>query len=77
MTAGAPSWKIGLVVVVICSDITFHNIVKQLFPGLLECVILYFFPCGIFFKEALSENLYKTWIFIVVVGNELQDPLTD
>lgn len=60
VTAGAQSWKIGLVVVVICSDITFHNTVKQLFPSLLECVFLYFFPCGIFFKEVLSENLYKT-----------------
>lgn len=36
-----------------------------------------FLPLWYFFKEALSENLYKTWVFIVVVGNELQDPLTD
>lgn len=48
VTAGTQSWKIGLGVVVIYSDITFHNTVKQLFPSLLECVILYFFPCGIF-----------------------------
>lgn len=44
MTAGAQSWKIGSVVLVICSDITFHNAAKQLFPSLLEFVCLYFFP---------------------------------
>lgn len=72
MTAGAQSWKIGSVVMFICSDITFYDTVMQLFPRLLECVVIYFFPSAVFFKEALSEKLYITLIFIVVVSNELQ-----
>lgn len=76
MTAGAQSWKIGSVVMFICSDITFYDTVVQLFPRLLKCIILYFFPFAIFFKELL-EKLYMTLIFIVVVGNELHVSVTN
>lgn len=58
----------------ICSDITFYDAVMQLFPRPLECVVLYFF-CFLF-KEALSEKLYITLIFVVVVSNELQTSVT-
>lgn len=77
VTAGAQSWKIGLVVVVICSDITFHNTVKQFFSKPTGMCYSLFLPLWYFLKEALSKNLYKTWIFIVVVGSDLQAPLTD
>lgn len=59
VTAGAQSWKIGLIVVVICSDMTFNNTVKQLFPSLVECVILYFFPCGMFLKKHYQRICIK------------------
>lgn len=56
VTAGARSWKIGSVVMFICSDITFYDTVMQLFLRLLECIILYFFPSAIFLKKHYQRN---------------------
>ena len=77
VTAGARSWKIGSVVMFICSDKTFYGTAMQLFPRLLECIYSLFLPFRYFFKEALSEKLYIILIFIVVVVNELQASVTD
>lgn len=58
VTAGARSWKIGSVIMFICSDITFYDTVMQHFPRLLECVVLYFFHY--FFKRStIRETVYN------------------